>query len=117
MSDGPPPTLDYRGPDKGKPRPLDQWQNDPNNVGSFFVGLFISLGISAIIWVPGGSYFFKHSDNALSVIIGLATLKVLTAFALIAFTRRWRGFGIGILVSLPLSGLIIFGVCAANVKI
>jgi len=116
MSDELPPTLDYRQPDKRKPRPPDQWQDDPDNVGNFFVGLFLSLGVSALIWIPGGAYFFKHGDDALSVIICLGVLKLLTAFAFIFFVRRFRGLGIGILVSLPLSGLIIFGVCAANFR-
>ena len=58
----------------------------------------------------------QASNLGMYILIGVPLLKVTTAACIIAFPRM-RGFGIGLLISLPLGFLIFFGACAANFKV
>ena len=50
------------------------------------------------------------------LLIGVPLLKLCSAVTMLCF-RDWRPAGAGVLISLPLGGLIFFGACAANFKI
>src|SRR5260370_42617149 len=88
--------LDYRGP--GEPRP-----RDPNAPKRFAAGLFGGIGVPALVYFAGWSWF-PHGTIGLG--IGIAGAKFIIGLALTLIPRR-RALGAGILASLPI-GLIIF---------
>ena len=116
LPDEHPPTLDYRGPQKEKPRPKGIVLPDSQSAGRFLFGFFGSIILSAVLWFPFGDYLFRqNSDHALNLAYILGGGKLVLAFALISFGREYRALGIGILASLPVSGMIAYGACAVNV--
>ena len=82
----------------------------------FIFGLITGTAVSGIVWpvllnAHGGS-----QQMAMIVLCGVPLAKITAACVIIAFPKM-RGFGIGLLVSLPLGFLIFFGVCAASIDL
>src|ERR1051325_8852781 len=113
MPDERPPTLDYRGEQKPKRGPVSIVVPDWESTSRFLSGFILSIILSAVLWFPLGNYLFReNSDHALNLAYVMGGGKLVLAFALILFSRQYRSLGIGILASMPISGLIAFGACA-----
>jgi hypothetical protein len=100
MPDKHPPTLDH-------PRPSENGFRDPGG-WKFMFGFFASIGISGLVWLRGGPKVFSHGDFSIILLIMIGTMKTALAVALIARVPRLRSLGIGILVSLPVAGMIFY---------
>ncbi len=97
--------LDYRGPKDPEPA-------NPNANKQFAWGLFGGIGVSAIAYFGGGAI------NPVSILIlggFIAFAKFVTSLAC-TLMRRYRGFGLGLLTSLPIGFMIFFAACATYVK-
>lgn len=103
--------LNYQTQNKYQPEPLDY-----SPVKRFFMGTLIGTGVSAAIWIGGQKMFSGTGDAALIVALSILGIKFV-AFITCMFLRRWRTFGVGLLVSLALGFLIFFGVCTVNLNI
>jgi len=80
------------------------------DIGLFFAGLIIGTTASGLIWWLGRRPFVMNlSEKAILIVL---TTKVTIAIATIV-VERTRGFGLGLLVSIAIGGLIFFGVCAS----
>jgi hypothetical protein len=97
--------LNYRAP-----------TDDPPTPGRlrFWHGLLAGFALPAFWWFSGINHYF-HVRQGLGAFGGMVVLAVLEmAFAFAAlFIRKWRRFGIGLLISVPLIALIFFGTCWA----
>lgn len=76
---------------------------------NFLAGLCLGVLVSAVVWIVGWDAF-QHSPRIAYLMWGLPIGKLLAAIAII-FVPRWRGFGIGLLVSVAI-GALIFGFMA-----
>ena len=80
------------------------------NISLFFVGLIMGTTASGLIWWLWRRPLITHGNGKAVVIV--AGTKLTIAVAAILF-QRTRGFGLGLLVSIAIGGLIYFGVCAS----
>lgn len=116
MPNEPAPTLDDGGQPPPKRRPIAIVVPDAESTGRFLSGFFLSIIPSVLLWFPFGNYLFREdSDHALNLAYILGGGKLVLAFGLILFSRQYRALGIGILASMPISGLIAFGACAVYI--
>jgi hypothetical protein len=90
------PPLEYRRPDLRKPGLPPQ-----HSSRGFCVGIAVGVGISFIVYVAASQGPFR------------ATNLISFSVFCMAF-RKIRGFGIGLLVSLPLGMMLFFVGCAMN---
>ena len=82
----------------------------------FLCGVGLGTGISAVVWL--GYWKVLDHDGAAMIyaISALVALKFGGGVMLLCF-RRVRAAGIGLLLALPLGGLMFFIGCAQNFKI
>jgi len=114
----PPVTLDYKNPNPDTP-PEPLWSIERN----FGLGLFVGVAVSVITWCAGWNVV---GESALGAVIGPSSSSLGTAVLWSVpivkigvavgtlFSPRFRGFGIGVLISLPIGALIFFGSCAIH---
>jgi hypothetical protein len=107
MTEPPPQPLPYRKPDpvREPPDPQSTW-------GRFITGLSIGTGVSAVLWIGGAA----ATGHAVAVVIfGLAAVVVPGTKLVVGISMLkqppWKSFGAGLLASLALGSLILFGVC------
>jgi hypothetical protein len=102
MSDPDNPTpLEYRRPER---EPTPEHLKAKNMRVLFAFGLLSGVGVSVIIWIVGWDAFNKSSANMMII---LPAVKIAAAIGII-FIRPMRGFGLGLLTSIPI-GALIFG--------
>jgi hypothetical protein len=101
--------LEYQSFNRFQPPPLDY---SPGK--RFGVALLIGTGLSALIYIAGSGMFKGTGDAILIVSLSVVAIKFVT-FISCMFLRRWRTFGVGILVSIALGFMIFFGVCTMNI--
>ena len=108
------PTLDYQSPQRRRPRKRDEGLAEPAGaVAKFFLGFVISLILSAIIWIFAGGMIFRQQETPLNLLILVGFFKLAFATVLMLYYPRYRATGFGILLSLPVAGMIfVFGACA-----
>lgn len=112
MSEIPPPLpIDYLTPRPREPKPPI-----PHLWGKFLIGLLGSSTISAATYFGGFSLSPKISEEWLLVALCVIALGKLATGITLTCIRNWRPMGIGLLIALPLGGLIFFGACAANLR-
>lgn len=85
----------------------------PAGVGSpgrhVLIGLLIGGALSLVTWPI---VFVSDNGNAILIALGvLVGLKLIVGIALIARGPWTRFYGIGLLISIALGGLIFFGTC------
>ena len=76
----------------------------------FLLGLIMGTTASGLIWWRGRIPLIMHGSGKAILVVLAAKLTI--SIAAILF-QRTRGFGLGLLVSIPIGGLIFFGVCAS----
>ena len=102
----PPTTLNYQSPGaSGGPV-----QSSSTIVLRFFIGLGLGAIVSTIIWIAGWNVVNKSNGSPLLIVPGI---KLVAGIVCVCF-RGWRSFGAGILVSIALGALILFGSCFAH---
>jgi len=99
-------------PPRPDPSPLD-YQSPQGVAGSgsrrlFKMGAAAGVCVSAVAYLGFWNATFKTGTVLPFVIV--VSLKIL-AFVVLQFVKRWRSFGVGVLVSMPLVALIFFGIC------
>ena len=85
----------------------------PLNIGHFSLGLIVGSIASGLIWFLGWNSLVNHGSGIALVIV--PATKVVIAIPLM-LKRPWRSCGIGLLLSIPIGGLLFFGSCFANFR-
>jgi hypothetical protein len=99
-----PPTLNY-GTSGAPPLPRSRgatW-------GMFFLGIVAGLVLSCCYYFALGNGLIPGAS--LGVGLGAVVIKIAAGVALIASAPRWKSFGIGLIVSIPVAILIFVGLC------
>lgn len=79
------------------------------------VGLMVGTMISVLIWIPGFDWI--NARFGLGAICIVGAVKFLSGFVMLFLGPKYRGFGLGLIISLPLGGLIFFGTCASRFRV
>src|SRR4051812_35437411 len=105
MEPNPPPRLDYT---HSGPSPLPA-RSRGATWGMFGFGVGSGLVFSLIYYAGLASGILPGTSLGLG--LGAVTVKLAVGISLISTVPRWRSFGIGLLVSIPVAILIFVGVC------
>ena len=97
----PPPTID---PERERRREIFWTQ--------LLWGLLLGALASALIWIPGWRLFGLDSSGNMLAIVPL--LKI--AIAVACLVTRPKGFGAGLLLSIPIGAAIFFGSCLEHLR-
>lgn len=105
--------LDYLNPESQPPPPFNQ--------DRFALGLGLGIVASVLIWVLGWNPLLNKPVSPAKfwipspwiVLILVPALKIAISIVLLSRPRR-RSCGIGLLISIPLGALILFGSCSAH---
>jgi len=77
------------------------------------VGLVAGVTVSAVVWIAGWQRYAEHGSGAALWVVPAS--KVLVSIPLF-FVPRWRLTAVGLLISIPVGGLIFLGSCFANFR-
>ena len=113
MGDTPPPPMDYESKRDQKQR-RNESRKGPGRSVEVFLGLLGGGILSGIVW--GWLFGYARGQVWLSAIVFVPAIKVIIGVVMLAEVRM-RYYGIGVLLSIALGGLIFFGICAANFKV
>lgn len=100
-----PPTLNYStsGPPPLPPRSRGaSW-------GMFFLGIVAGLLLSLCYYLALGNGLIPGAS--LGVGLGAVVIKLAGGITLAATVPRWKSFGIGLIVSIPVAILLFVGLC------
>jgi hypothetical protein len=100
-----PPTLNYS---TSGPPPLPS-RSRGASWGMFFLGIVAGLIVSTCYYIALGNGLIPGAS--LGVGLGAVVLKIAGGIVLITTAPRWKSFGIGLIVSVPLAILIFVGLC------
>jgi hypothetical protein len=77
--------------------------------GMFFLGIVAGLILSLCYYLALGNGLIPGASLGFG--LGAVVIKVAGGVALIASAPRWKSFGIGLIVSIPVAILIFVGLC------
>jgi 1,4-dihydroxy-2-naphthoate octaprenyltransferase len=107
MNEKPPDFLQYESRDNSRRRRRKRRQTNKSGPGLFTIGIAAGCAVSGLVWL----LVWKGAANLEAVLV-VAGAKLVVALALIIGGKPNRYLGIGLIVSIGLMGLILFGICA-----
>jgi hypothetical protein len=99
-----PPTLNY-----GTSGPTAPPRSRGASWGMFFLGIVAGLVLSCCYYLALGNGLIPGASLGFG--LGAVVIKVAGGVALIASAPRWKSFGIGLIVSIPVAILVFVGLC------
>jgi hypothetical protein len=99
-----PPTLNY-----GTSRPPPLPRSRGATWGMFVLGVVAGLILSCCYYFALGNGLIPGASLGFG--LGAVVIKIAGGIALIAAAPRWKSFGIGLIVSIPIAILLFVGLC------